>query len=277
MGIVEGVMSQTLNAVLVDTVEVSPGLFIMRVVPDGWELGDFIPGQFAVLGLPASARRCAISDTEEETLDADRLIKRAYSIASSSVYKEFLEFYVALVPSGSLTPRLFALEPGDRLWLGKKVSGMFTLEQAPEDKHLVLIATGTGLAPYMSMMRSQLTCGGARRFSVLHGARHSWDLGYRSELMTLNRMCSNFTYVPSISRPDEEPAAWGGLTGHIQQIWKQAPLEELFGHHPGPDETDIFVCGNPDMIESMLEILKEEGFEEHSKSKPGQIHVEKYW
>ena len=277
MAIVEEVASKTLNAVLVDTIEVSPGIAIMRVVPDGWELSDFVPGQFAVLGLPATARRCAVSDLEEEVLDENRLIKRAYSIASSSVYKEYLEFYVALVPSGSLTPRLFALEPGDRLWLGKKVSGMFTLDQAPEDKHLVLIATGTGLAPYMSMMRSQLTCGGPRRFSVLHGARHSWDLGYRSELMTLNRMCSNFTYVPSISRPDEEPAEWGGEKGYIQDIWKRAPLEKLFGHHPGPDETDVFICGNPDMIESMLDILKAEGFEEHSKAKPGQIHVEKYW
>ena len=277
MSVAQDLAAKTLNAVVVQRVEVSPGLAILRVVPDGWELPDFTPGQFAVLGMAASARRCAVSDSEDEIADPDRLIKRAYSIASSSVAKEYLEFYVALVPSGSLTPRLFALSAGDRLWLGAKVSGMFTLDQAPEDKHLVLIATGTGLAPYMSMLRSDLTCGGQRRFAVLHGARHSWDLGYRSELMTLNRMCSNFTYIPSISRPDEEPVAWGGETGYIQQLWQRGPLEKLWRGHPGPDEADVFICGNPDMIESMVEILIADGFKEHSKAEPGQIHVERYW
>jgi len=267
-----------LNAVVLQRIEVSPGLIILRIAPDDWEINEFQPGQFGVLGLPPSASRCANSDLDEEPVNrSGALIKRAYSIASSSVYREYLEFYVVLVPSGALTPRLFALAPGHRLWLGNKVSGLFTLDQVPHDQHVVLIATGTGLAPYVSMVRSQLTCGGPRRFAVLHGARHSWDLGYRSELETLDRMCSNFSYIPSISRPAEEPLPWRGASGYIQDVWNRRPIEEAWGFAPTSDDTHVFVCGNPEMIESMVNVLVGQGYREHAKKTPGQIHVERYW
>ena len=94
-------VADPLNAIVAQRVEISPGLIVLRVVPDGWELPDFEPGQFAVLGLPGSAERCAVCDAEEQAADPDKLIKRAYSIASSSRSKEFLEFYVALVRSGA--------------------------------------------------------------------------------------------------------------------------------------------------------------------------------
>jgi len=268
--------SEMLNAVVLQRIKVSPGLAILRVAPDDWDLKDFTPGQFAVLGLPESAPRCAMSDEEPDT-GSDRMIKRAYSIASSSVSREFLEFYVVLVPSGRLTPRLFALSPGDRLWLGCKFSGLFTLDQVPDDQHLVLISTGTGLAPYMSMLRTQLTCGGTRRFAVLHGARHSWDFGNRSELMTLSRMCSNFDYLPCISRPVDELVPWSGQTGYIQDLWMRKPLEQLWNGSPSPENAHLFICGNPGMVESMVELLGHEGFREHTKRQPGQIHVERYW
>ncbi len=134
-------MANDLNAIVVQNIEVSPGLGILRVVPDGWELPDFTPGQFAVLGLPGSASRCTICDPEDEARDPQKLIKRAYSIASSSVAKEFLELYIVLVPSGALTPRLFNLTAGDRVWLSPKFSGLFTLDEVPEDKHIVLQGT----------------------------------------------------------------------------------------------------------------------------------------
>ena len=270
-------MSQQLNSILAQRIEVSPGLIIMRVVPEGWELPDFEPGQFSVLGLPGSAPRCDVCDADEEPPDPDKLLKRAYSIASSSVAKEFMEFYVSLVPSGVLTPRLFALNLGDRVWLSPKATGLFTLDEVPADKHVVLVSTGTGLAPYMSMLRSHLTCGSVRRYAVLHGARHSWDLGYRSELMTLRRMCPNFTYVPTISRPTEEAAQWPGETGYVQELWGRGLLEKNWRLAPTPETTHVFVCGNPSMIEDMVDRLEKEGYTEHSRRQPGQIHVERYW
>jgi len=266
-----------LNAVVIQRIEVSPGLVILRVVPEGWELPDFTPGQFAVLGLPGSAARTVVSDAEDEAPKPDKLIKRAYSIASSSKAKEYMEFYVSLVPSGELTPRLFALQGGDTVWLSPKAHGMFTLADVPRDRHVVFLGTGTGLAPYMSMLRTELTCGSDRHFAVLHGARHSWDLGYRSELMTLRQICSNFTYLPTISRPDEELAPWQGESGYLQDLWQSRSLAEHWGFEPDPETTNLFLCGNPGMIEQMVELLGEEGYSEHTRKEPGQVLVERYW
>jgi ferredoxin--NADP+ reductase len=270
-------VSTQLNAIVVQRIEVSPGLIIMRVVPDGWELPDFEPGQFAVLGLPGTAGRTPVSDPEEPLKNPDKMIKRAYSIASSSKAKEYIEFYVAIVPSGQLTPRLFALRSGDRVWLSPKMHGIFTLDQVEPGRHVAFLATGTGLAPYMSMLRTSLTCGTNTQYAVLHGARHSWDLGYRSELMTLRQICSNFTYLPTISRPEKEAAQWTGLSGYLQALWQSGTLAEEWGFAPSPETTDVFICGNPAMVDDMVEILEGEGFTEHTRKVKGQVHVERYW
>ena len=269
--------TEQLNAIVGQRIEVSPGLIVLRVVPDGWELADFEAGQFAVLGLPATAPRHKVSDPKEARANPDKLIKRAYSIASSSVANEYVEFFIVMVRSGALTPRLFALSVGDRLWLSPKVSGLFTLAEVPRDQHVLLISTGTGLAPYMSMLRSHLVCDDPRRFAVIHGARHSWDLGYRSELLTLDRMCPNFTYLATISRPAEEPTQWAGETGYIQDVWQRGVLEESSKFRASPENTHVFLCGNPGMILETQELLVGRGFTLDAKGVDGDLHVEKYW
>jgi ferredoxin--NADP+ reductase len=266
-----------LNATLVQKILVSPTLAIMRFTPDGWELPEFKAGQYGVLGLPYSAPRIPTADPLP-IKEPDKLIKRAYSVASSSVVKEYVEFYIALVESGELTPRLFALEPGDKVWLSGKFTGMFTLEEVPDRKNILFIATGTGLAPYMSMLRTNLKCNSDQKYAVFHGARHSWDLGYRSELNGLARLCENFAYMPIIDHPEEENNRWAGDVGFVNDLWKKRKLKEAWGIDPSPENTRIFLCGNPLMITSMLEILHEEGFEEFNRrEKSGEIHVEKYW
>ncbi len=266
------------NAVVLQRIEVAPGLIILRVAPDEWELSEFVPGQFAVLGLPPSAPRCRACDPCEpdEESRPDKLIKRAYSIASASHWKQYMEFYITLVRSGALTPRLFALDVGDRLWLGQKFTGSFTLDPVPEGKRVILMATGTGLAPYMSMMRTLLH-DQSHEYVVIHGARHSWDLGYRSELSTMDRLSDKFIYIPSITRPAEETVPWTGLTGYLQNLWQDGSFAEIIGARPTPDDTHIFLCGNPSMIEAIMGILEGEGFTEHKRRSPGTIHVEKYW
>jgi ferredoxin--NADP+ reductase len=264
------------NAVLTQRIELAPGLGIFRIAPDGWPLPDFTPGQFAVIGLPASAPRTRLSDPEESG-DPDRFIRRAYSIASSSLAREYIEVFANLVRSGEFTPRLFALEPGGRLWMGPKFTGLFTMREVPKDAHVVMVATGTGLAPYMSMIRTEMVCGGPRRFAVLHGARHSWDLGYQSELFTTQRLCRNFTYIPTVSRPADEPVRWTGHTGYVQALWRSGVLERAWELRPTPENTHIFLCGSPGMIDEMTKLLQDEGFKVHEKSAPGQIHVERYW
>jgi ferredoxin--NADP+ reductase len=267
----------SMNARVTAKREVAPGLMILRIEPEGWELPDFEPGQFAVLGLSPDAPRCAFSEPESAPPPAGKLVRRAYSIASSSVAKEFLEFYVALVRSGAFTPRLFALEVGDPVWLSPKVTGMFTLAEVPEDSNLVLIATGTGLAPYMSMIRTRTLRDEGRRVSVIHGAKHSWDLGYRSELLALCRAHPGFRYLPTITEPLEEPTPWTGLVGYVQDLWLRGALVDALGSRPAPANTHVFLCGNPAMIADMTAILTGEGFREHSRRTPGEIHTEKYW
>jgi len=269
-------MESKFNAVVTQIIQVSPSMKIFRIAPDGWELPDFVPGQFAALALPASASRVADSTPDPEEFEPDKMIKRVYSIASSSKSKQFIEFYISLVRSGALTPRLFNLEIGDRIELGKKMVGMFTLEQVPEDHNIVLVATGTGVAPYVSMLRSNILGGGTRKIAVIHGAANSWDLGYSSELMLLESLSDRFTYLPTIIDVENEPAVWNGDTRFVQDMWAAGVINNAWGIKPMPDNTHVFLCGNPKMVESMFELLAKDGFKEHKRKQAGEIHIESW-
>lgn len=265
-----------LNALVTQRVDFGPDLMILRVSPDGWQLPEFRPGQYCLVGLPGSAPRSDIAGAEDPVPEPDELIRRAYSIASSSVEREYVELYVAQVRSGALTPRLFALRVGDRVHLSAKFTGMFTLDRVPAEAHLVLIGTGTGLAPYMSMLRTQVEAHPDRRVLVLHGARNSWDLGYRMELFALQRYAPHFRYVPVIDGPQDEVVPWTGHVGYAQDLWKSGLVEDLWGFAPTPENAHVFLCGNPLMIAAMTDLLGAEGFTVHRRHTPGQIHVEEF-
>ena len=220
-----------------------------------------------------------LTEPEIPPAEPDKLIKRAYCIASSPVNREFMEFYVALVPGGALTPRLFNLKIGDRIWLSQRPVGTFTFDDSrvPKGANVVLIATGSGLAPFVSMLSTHLKFPPEHRVAVIHGVRHSWDLGYRTILMAMEHLRTNLTYVPVVSRPNEEPVPWKGATGHVQDVWESGVLEKAWDSRPGPEDTHIFMCGSPHMSESLIALLAQEGFKEDTKNEPGQIHVKKYW
>lgn len=263
------------NATVSQRVEVAPGLIILRVVTDA-PLFDFEAGQYTVLGMLPGAPRTMEADDEPPEAAPSKMIKRAYSIASSSVAGEYLEFYLTLVPSGALTPRLFNLGINDRLFVGEKAVGLFTLNRVPRDQHVVFVGTGTGLAPYMSMLRSEMVCGGPRKFVVLHGARYSWDLGYRPELRALARHCPNMTYIPVVSRPQQDPF-WNGRTGYLQDVLLSGAIEEDAGLKLGPADCHVFLCGNPGMIEAAKKGLVERGFVADHRGTVGNVHAEEYW
>jgi ferredoxin/flavodoxin---NADP+ reductase len=274
----------------------------MRVAPDKLPF-EFRAGQYVVLGLKASEPRVEEAEAEapmvtaeassegtaesraavgeqaaavaKAAADPERMIRRAYSIASESRSDEFLEFYLTLVLSGELTPRLFDLKLQDRLYVGPKAVGVFTLAKAP-DKHILMIGTGTGLAPYMSMLRSELDCGGKREFVIVHGSRYSWDLGYRTELTGLARHCNNFHYMPVITRPQEDPS-WKGRSGYLQNVIASGAVEEETGLPLTPEFFDIFLCGNPGMIESIIHWAEARGFTRDKGHDIGTLHTEEYW
>jgi len=263
------------NATVVGREEINPQLVILRVRPDA-EMFEFKPGQFGVLGMLGSAPRVAEAAPEEPPSEPDKLIRRAYSIASTSLERRYAEFYLTLIASGQLTPRLFALAHGGRVFLGPKASGIFTLDRVPPAKAVVLIATGTGLAPYVSMLRTMLVGEDQRQFVVLHGARHSWDLGYRGELESLARLRPNFTYIPSITRPDQDPH-FHGYVGRIQTLMQQGVIEQESGVVLDPQHTEVFLCGNPEMVKTAIAALEGRGFATKNGSAPATIHVEEYW
>lgn len=263
------------NATLVGREDIHSQLGVFRVRPDG-ERFAFAPGQYTVLGLLGREPRVPEADEEDPPPDPDRMIRRAYSIASSSLEHDYLEFYVNLVSSGELTPRMFALSHGARLFLGPKATGMFTLDRVPEGKAIALVATGTGLAPYVSMLRTILVGDGNRRIVVLHGARYSWDLGYRGELESLARIRPNLTYLPSITRPARDPH-FTGATGRLQALIADGILEKASGVALDPQRTDVFLCGNPEMIREVSAHLEARGYVPDRPRSPGTLHLEEYW
>lgn len=268
-------MPVEMNATVTRRDEINHGLLVLRVSPD-FALPQFEAGQYVVLALPGSQARADYADPEEPAADPDKLIKRAYSIASSSLEGEYLEFYVALVHSGALTPRLFALREGDRVWLGKKIVGMFTLEDVAPGHDVLFVATGTGLAPYLSMLRSGYRFEGQHQTVVIHGAKVSWDLGYSRELSALAARWPGFHYLPIIDEIERDPE-WPGKVGFVYEYIDDGTVARILGHGLDPDKTSVFLCGNPLMIEGMEKMLLDEGFKIHSRREPGNVFVERFW
>lgn len=241
---------------------------ILRVRPDAG-VPEFVPGQYVALGLPGSAARMAGAAPEDAPAAGDKLIKRAYSISSSPQQREYLEFYIAVVPTGALTTRLAALQTGDRIFAQAKVTGTFTLEGVGPEHNLVLVSTGTGLAPFMSMVRTDETWSGSRSVTIIHGVRYPQDFAYTDELDALMaRQAARFRYLPIASRA---PESWSGRHGRVQRLFEDGSIVL------NPEQDRVFLCGNPAMIEDLERELCQRGYTLHSKKSPGNLHVEKYW
>ena len=230
----------------------SEGLVTLRV--DAGPV-DFIPGQWVNLGL---------------VLDG-KLVKRSYSIASAPGLP--LEFYVVRVDGGALSPNLCALSVGDELRVQSDAQGFFTLDHVPSARDLWLVATGTGLGPYLSMVRSGQLWERFEHVVLVHGARRVEQLGYREELEGIAERRSTMTYVPIVSREDDEAALHGRIPANIDN----GNLEKAAGLALSPDNSHVLLCGNPDMIRDTSEALARRGLRKHRTRKPGHVSTERYW
>ena len=258
-----------LNATIVSRIDVTKELVRYGVKPDA-PFKSFLPGQYVALGLAGSAPRPANFPPEKEPSPAEKLIKRAYSIGSSPEEGDVLEFYIAIVPDGALTSRLVLLNPGDRVYLAPKITGTFTLDGVPPESNLVFVSTGTGLAPFIAMLRTSSTWNPKRRILTLHGVRFPGDLGYRDELEALHvKNRENFQYFPVVSRDDG--TSWSGHKGHVQTLFSNGTI------NLNPATDHVFLCGNPAMIDSVEKLLLPMGYTEHTKKAPGNLHLERYW
>ena len=229
------------TATITDRRDISGDLWVIRVDPGG--PFAFTAGQYATLGLPGS----------------DRLIERAYSIASSPHESE-LEIFVELVPEGELTPLLYRLNVGDTLSIRKMTKGRFMHEFEDVADHLML-STVTGIAPFLSLVRrlakewDEGRFKGDRRLFLIQGASRSIEFGYREELERYARDLPWLTYVPTVSRPWDDPG-WAGETGRVDDVIRKY-ADQWF---PDPTRGMAHLCGHPSMIEHGKAILGRRGW-----------------
>ncbi len=214
----------------------------------------FSPGQFVNIGIEIGGA----------------IVRRSYSLASAPGAP--LELYIVKVAEGQLTSRLHELRAGDGLRVDDKPLGFFSLEHVPAADVLWLLATGTGLGPYMSMLRSGQLWPRFSRVVVVHGVRTSDYLGYRDELEQLS-VSRALSYVPMLTRERHEEILYGRIPAGIAS----GVLEKAAGCEFLPDSAHVMLCGNPAMISDTITMLSARGLRKHRSRKPGHITTEKYW
>jgi len=200
---------------------------------------DFVPGQFV-----------SLTDSVH-----GRAITRAYSIASAPGEGNRFELCLNRVDGGAFTPHLFELSPGEVVEMPPPL-GTFTLRQPLRDS--LLVATGTGIAPFRSMLKAELKTD-SPPFTLLFGVRHESHLLYREEFESMARRFPQFRFWPTLTQPG---AAWSGRKGRVQ-----AHLAEAIG---GRTDIDIYLCGLRPMVDEVRQLLKSMGFDRK------QIRYEKY-
>lgn len=268
------------NATLLSRQDLTHELAIVRIRYDDGDVPDFLPGQFTTLGLPPDpSEEPAPPENEAAARRRNRvkLVRRAYSIASSPLERDALEFYIVVVEGGRFTPKLWNLQPGDRLFMDRRISGHFTLEGVPDGKDLVMISTGTGLAPFVSMYKTYRGQNRWRKFVVIHGTRLACDLGYRAELQAFAKDDPSLIYLPSCTR---EPVGseWQGMRGRVHHLLEPEAYQRLVGDPLDPAHAHVFLCGNPQMIDECEANLTGRGFVVKNREHPeGTVHFERYW
>ncbi len=240
------------NATIVDREDISPTIARLGVRPDDG-VPAFRSGQYLALGIEVDGRA----------------LQRPYSTASPSGEPDALEFLIRLVPAGALTPRLWPLQVGARVRLGRP-KGLFTADPA-DPRRPLFVATGTGIAPLLSMLESRLQeVSDARhddRPIVVHGVADARDLAYRARFRELADR-GRISYVPAVSRPfDPANAGWSGATGRVHAL-----LPSLLAEH-GADPASVmaYVCGNPGMTDAVTTALHDYGLPAEA------VRSEAYW
>ena len=230
------------KARLVERIDITDELMVMRLEPDEGGAFNFKPGQYCTLGLGP--------------------IERAYSIASAP-YEKTIEVFVELVPDGELTPLMWKLQPGDAMSIRPRAKGIFTMDQKAH--HHFMLSTVTGVSPSVSMVRDYLhNCpepaegGEGQVFYVLLGASYQDELTYDEEFRELAEKHPDVVkFVPTVSRPnDDRNRDWKGAAGRVNAI-----AEEYLEKFDLPKEdTLVYACGHPGMIEDMKAKLPAQGW-----------------
>ncbi|MGH8998326.1 MAG: hypothetical protein ACRDY7_02940 [Acidimicrobiia bacterium] len=301
IGAVDELRDEHYNATITYFEPTHSDLWVLRVRPDHGETSH-LPGQYASLGLGYWEER--IDDARDPHVHDrwDKLIRRSYSISSrmfdehgylaSSAGADELEFYIVLVPPTDdnipgLTPRLALKRPGDRIYLGPKVAGRYTLTPVTDPRStVVFFATGTGEAPHNAMVVELLRKGHRGPIVSAVSVRQWADLGYVDQHRELESMYANYHYLPMPTREADIPKRY------IQDLISSDGLVKEFGIDLDPSSSHAFLCGNPAMIgypqesdgvaayptpTGVIELLAQRGFTLDRRQERGNVHVEEYW
>jgi ferredoxin--NADP+ reductase len=299
---------QSYNATAARLILPHSDLMILRVRPD-YPLPAHKPGQYSTLGLGHWEPRhegCQPETIAEK--DLPKVVKRAYSISCSVLDDggalldrtgaDWLEFYIVLVRDSTkekppaLTPRLFTLKEGDRLFLGEKIAGHFTLDPVQPGDTVLFLSTGTGEAPHNYMLWDLLRRGHQGRILAACCVRYKRDLGYLAVQEELTRRYPNYAYLPLTTREADTV----GRKVYIQDLLTSGQLEERLGRALDPAHTHVYLCGNPAMIgvptrdpasgewvyprpPGVVEVLERRGFQVDRPQVKirGNVHFEEYW
>ena len=226
-------MAEWVNAQVKEVKNWTDALFSLRVQAP---VDPFIAGQFAKLALE---------------IDGER-VQRAYSYVNAPK-DDLLEFYLVTVPDGKLSPHLHALRPGDQVMVTKEAAGFFVLDEVPDCRTLWMLATGTAIGPYLSMLQQGEGLDRFENIVLVHGKLHIQTVVSREQIA-------------------------GSLTGRVPALIENGELERAVGLPLDADSSHVMLCGNPQMVRDTQQLLKEtREMRKHLKRKPGHITSEHYW
>ena len=200
------------------------------------------------------------------------MISRPYSYVSSPS-EDFLEIVYVMVPDGKLTPALNGLSVGDKLFAMEKASGFFVMGEVPDGDDLWMLATGTGVGVFISLLKTSEPWDRFKNIVLVHGVRAVDELTYKDQIDEFStKYGDRFTYIPTITREKKDNC----LNLRIPAGLKDNKFQEI-ANLEITNKTQVMICGNPDMINDTVSLLEKSGLERNRRSKPGNITLEKYW
>lgn len=218
-----------------------------------------------------------------EMFDAGQFTRLALDIEGEEVSRPFslvnapgeqpLDFYFIEVPGGIFSTKLAKLNPGDSVKVAAKATGLLTLKQLPPAKKLFLLATGTGIGPFLSIIKTPDVWQQFERITLVHSVRYMEELTYQQMIRNIaENHTHQFSYIPMVSREACDYA----IAGRILAAIMDSKLELRAGGSIDND-SHVMLCGNPDMVQDTMNVLLKRGLRKHSRREPGHISIEKYW
>ena len=248
----------------------APNLFSFRLTR--YRGFRFVPGQFARLGVKKP------DPDNPKNPSGEKIAWRAYSIVSAD-FDEHLEFYSIVVPGGEFTSELARLKVGDTVYVEKTNYGFMTADRFESGKDLWLLSTGTGLAPFLSMLWDLKNWEQYEHIIVVHSVRYPNELAYADAIAAFRTHPAfagqghKLHYVPVVTRTPVE----GALNARITGLIDSGALESHLGLMLDRDRARIMICGNPEMVDATRKLLGARGFTTSRRGQPGNMAVENYW